>query len=166
MPKYRLTWHGGGALDLSQVLDERGIPVLFTKPGDSVVVDGGTFKHPLIQRYTKQGIQAEEVATKQQAARPAPVAVPAAPVPAPQKTPEASTEVLEETPEEPQADLMPTALKEVVTVDETPVAVAPIAVEPGTRDSGLFTSTAREPTEEEQPTKPKRSSKRSGRSSK
>ena len=61
MAKYRLTWRGTGALDLSQVLDECGVPVLFTKPGDSVLLNAGTFRHPLVQSCIGHGIEVETI---------------------------------------------------------------------------------------------------------
>jgi len=61
MVKYRLTWHGTGALDLSQVADETGMPVLFTRPGDSVIITAGTFQHPFVQSYLGSGLRAERL---------------------------------------------------------------------------------------------------------
>jgi hypothetical protein len=151
MPKYRLTWQGGGALDLSQVLDERGVPVLFTKPGDSVVVDGGTFGHPLVQRYVGSGLKAEEADTKatMQAATPAPpppappiakVATEPPPAPEPEKVKVKDTATVDD-----KFDVTPSAKDEDVQPDEKPADKA-----------GETTKS----------TKSKRSSKRGGRSSK
>jgi len=86
MTKYRLTWRGTGALDLSQVLDECGVPVLFTKPGDCVLLNAGTFRHPLVQSCVGHGLEVETIGVP--AALPAPVVVvPPAPLPPPPKPP-------------------------------------------------------------------------------
>lgn len=79
MAKYRLTWRGTGALDLSQVLDECGVPVLFTKPGDSVLLNAGTFRHPLVQSCIGHGLEVETIGVP--AALPTPPPLPPAPLP-------------------------------------------------------------------------------------
>ena len=80
MVKYRLTWRGTGALDLSQVLDECGMPVLFTRPGECVLVSAGTYRHPTIQGYVGHGLQADEIGTTPVAvAPPSPTLPPALP---------------------------------------------------------------------------------------
>ena len=75
MTKFRLTWRGTGALDLSQVLDECGVPVLFTKPGDSVLLNAGTFHHPLVQNCIGHGLEVETLGL------PAILVTPPAPLP-------------------------------------------------------------------------------------
>lgn len=57
--KYRLTWQKDTPLDLSQILDTRGRPVIFTGKNTSVIIDGITYTHPLIQKYCGKGINAE-----------------------------------------------------------------------------------------------------------
>jgi hypothetical protein len=80
MVKYRLTWQGTGALDLSQVADETGMPVLFTRPGDSVIITAGTFQHPFVQSYLSNGLQAERLgAVIEPASTPLKLAAPPSP---------------------------------------------------------------------------------------
>lgn len=125
MPKYRLTWQGGGALDLSQVLDERGVPVLFTKTGDSVVVDGGTYQHPLVQRYVGNGLAAEEADTKA-AAAPAPTPAPppaAKPKPAPEPKTEPPPEPSPPIPE-PEPEPEKVEVKDTATMGESPLVTS------------------------------------------
>jgi hypothetical protein len=89
MAKHRLTWTGDGSLDLSQVPDERGVPIVFTKPGDEAVVNEGSYRHPLVQRYLKSGLKAESLdGAVPQAPAPAPKA-PAVPKTAPEPKPPA-----------------------------------------------------------------------------
>ena len=103
MAKHRLTWTGDGSLDLSQVLDERGIPILFPKTGAAVIVRESALKHPLVQRYLKPGAgMTSEVVGEGPAVPAAPAAAPAPtappkPKPAPdpepkEKAPEAKAE--------------------------------------------------------------------------
>jgi hypothetical protein len=87
MPKkYRLVRTDPGVLDLSQVLDEQGKPILLKKAGDFAVVNEAATKHPLVNRFVGAGLKLEEVSLT-------PVQAPATPVvdkvPAPPKpTPE------------------------------------------------------------------------------
>ena len=73
MAKYRLTWQGDGALDLSQITDVRGLPVFFPKKGAVVVVNELSLKNPLLAKYLEPrgALKAENLA------------VPAAPPPPP-----------------------------------------------------------------------------------
>lgn len=87
MAKHRLTWNGHGSLDLSQVLDVRGVPILFPKPGTAVVVDENTLRHPIVQRYLKSP-SLEAVNLDGPAAAPAPVKAAPPPPPPPAPTPE------------------------------------------------------------------------------
>lgn len=88
MAKYRLTWTGDGSLDLSQVLDDRGVPIVLTKPGAEAVVTEGGYRHPLVQRCLKSGLKATPLdgPVTQAAAPPAPKA-PAVPKTAPEPAP-------------------------------------------------------------------------------
>ncbi|MGD9209166.1 MAG: hypothetical protein PVI90_00245 [Desulfobacteraceae bacterium] len=56
--QYCLTWQKNTPLDLSQILDTRGRPVVFIGKGANVTVDAITYKHPLIQKYLKCGLSA------------------------------------------------------------------------------------------------------------
>jgi len=102
MAKHRLTWNGHGSLDLSQVLDVRGVPILFPKPGTAVVVDENTLRHPIVQRYLKSP-SLEAVNLDGPAAAPAPVKAAPPPPPPPAPTPEPMPEP---TPE-PEAPVTP-----------------------------------------------------------
>lgn len=61
MTKYRLTWTGDGSLDLSQILDERGRPVVLTQKGAKAIVSAATYQHPLIRHYEKSGLKGEKL---------------------------------------------------------------------------------------------------------
>ncbi len=96
MAKHRLTWTGDGSLDLSQVLDDRGIPILFPKTGAAVIVRDNALKHPLVLRYLKPGAgmksevvgEGPAVPAAPAAAAPAPAAPPKPkPAPAPDPKP-------------------------------------------------------------------------------
>lgn len=54
--KYRLIWQKNTPLDLSQILDDRGRPIVFIGKGAQVTVDAITYKHPLIQKYCGNGL--------------------------------------------------------------------------------------------------------------
>jgi hypothetical protein len=87
MPKkYRLVRTDPGVLDLSQVLDDQGKPILLSKQGAEVVVDENTLKHPLVARYVGAGLHAEEVSLTPVQAPATPV-VPAATAPPPAPPP-------------------------------------------------------------------------------
>ena len=90
MAKHRLTWTGDGSLDLSQVLDDRGVPILFPKKNAEAVVTEGALKHPLVQRYLKPGGGLKSEPLGEGPAVPAaPAAAPAAPPkPKPEPAPE------------------------------------------------------------------------------
>lgn len=82
MPKkFRLIRTDVGVLDLTQVLDDQGRPLLLRGKGAEVVVAEHALKHPLVARYIDAGIEAVEI----------PVQVPSVPVasgvPAPPPTP-------------------------------------------------------------------------------
>jgi len=51
MATYRLVWSGSGALDLSQVLDTRGRPIVLSPQQREVSVVGDVLKNPYLQRY-------------------------------------------------------------------------------------------------------------------
>lgn len=51
MATYRLVWSGDGALDLSQVLDTRGRPIVLSPQQRTVSVVEEALKNPYIQRY-------------------------------------------------------------------------------------------------------------------
>lgn len=72
MGKHRLTWTGDGALDLSQILDDRGVPVQFTQKGQSVAVPSAVVAHPVIKRYLKSGLVAEALDVQITTSAPAP----------------------------------------------------------------------------------------------
>ena len=103
MAKHRLTWTGDGSLDLTQVLDDRGIPILFPKKGADVIVRDGALTHPFIQRYLKPGagLKAEQVGDGP-AVPAAPAAAPAAP-PKPKPAPTPDPKPKEEKAPEPEA---------------------------------------------------------------
>jgi len=103
MAKHRLTWTGDGSLDLSQVLDDRGIPILFPKTGAEVIVNEGTLTHPFVQRYLKPGAGLKnEVVGNGPAVPAAPAAAPAAP-PTPKPAPTPDPKPKEEKAPEPEA---------------------------------------------------------------
>jgi len=54
MATFLLTWRGTGALDLSQVLDQSGQPVLFPQSGTSVLVHSSVLQHPFVKRYVNE----------------------------------------------------------------------------------------------------------------
>ena len=99
MPKkYRLVRTDPGTLDLSQVLDEQGRPVLLKKANDFAIVDEATSKHPMIQRFVGAGLKLEEVSLTPVQAPATPVvdkvAAPPKPAPEPPKPPPAPPEVM------------------------------------------------------------------------
>lgn len=150
MPKYRLTWQGTGALDLSQVLDVRGKPVLLTKPGDSVVVDRGTYGHPLVQRYVGSGLKVDEIGTK--------TPVQAAPAPPPPAPPPAAKTAIEP-PSSPKTSAKEVGLTDAVEVDES------LAILTSASEDAKEPLEAPEANDEKETPKSKRGNKRSGRSS-
>lgn len=121
--KYRLVRTDLGALDLSQVLDDQGRPILLKKMGDFVIVNEPTSKHPLIQRFIGAGLKVEEVSLTPVQGPATPVAsavtappkpTPEPPKPAPAPTPPVVPDVVpEEVKKEPPAE------------DEEPPADAP-----------------------------------------
>ena len=129
MAKYRLTWTGDGSLDLSQVPDDRGVPIVFTKPGDTAVVNEGSYRHPLVQRYLKSGLKADSPdGAVQQAPAPAPKA-PAVPKTAPEPTPPAKEP---ETKKVEAKDVMTSASK----LDVKPTATTGVETETESADKG------------------------------
>jgi hypothetical protein len=126
MPKkYRIVRTDPGVLDLSQVLDDRGKPILLSGVGAATVVDEHTLKHPLVARYVGAGLAAEEVSLTPVQAPATPV-VPAAtappPAPPPKPTPPPAPP-----PEEPKP-----------AVDDSPVMTSvdtPSTDEPSDADS-------------------------------
>jgi outer membrane biosynthesis protein TonB len=113
MPKkYRLVRTDPGVLDLSQVLDEQGKPVLLKKAGDFAVVNETATQHPLIKRFIGAGLQLEEVSLTPVQAPATPVVdkVTAPPKPAPEPPKPEPTP-----PPEP-----PPAPPEVVTKEDAP----------------------------------------------
>lgn len=59
--KYRLIWQKSTPLDLSQILDDRGRPVVFIGKGANVTIDAITYKHPLVQKYCGNGLDIEVI---------------------------------------------------------------------------------------------------------
>jgi len=120
MQKYSLTWQGDGSLDLSQVLDDRGVPIIFSAKGAIAVVDMQTYKHPHIQNYLRAGLVATPLGTP----TPEPVAAPPPTISAPKPLLPAVPRA-----EPPSPPVPPTpapvavSLKETVSVQETPVKV-------------------------------------------
>lgn len=159
MQKYRLVWDGAGSLDLSQVLDERGVPVIFAKRGAAVIVDGLTFKHPLVQNYLTSGLKATPLGGP--AAPAVPVVAPAAPPPPPKPVPPVVTAAPApkpvpppvKEPEPPKPDTVTVSLRDTVKMEEEPVA--PKVSEDSPPDE--------ETEEPDAPEKPKGGSKRRGR---
>jgi len=147
MVKYRLTWQGTGALDLSQVADEIGMPVLFTRPGDSVIVTAGTFQHPLVQNYIGNGLGAERLGAVVDArpvspavtAPPPPPPLPPPPEPLLVAPPAPPTEVAVPTPEPkaatPESEVSTPELEAPAPESEAAVPSAEVSEEP-TRGRG------------------------------
>lgn len=109
--KYRLTWRGEGSLDLSQILDVRGIPILFAKKEAVIVVDEGTVRHPLIQQYVGTKLTAEPIDVPNAAQTSTGTTLPVQ-LPTTSSTIEKETTIVEEaTPivEEPVADILTSA---------------------------------------------------------
>lgn len=124
MVKYRLTWQGTGALDLSQVADETGMPVLFTRPGDSIIVTAGTFQHPLVQNYIGNGLGAERLGAIIEPAAPAlKIVAPPPPEPPPLPPPPPPPEPLPVAPPAP-----PTEVEVPTPEPETPASESEAAV--------------------------------------
>lgn len=121
MDKYRLTWQGDGSLDLSQVLDDRGVPIVLATRGAGATVDAVTFQHPLVQHYLKSGLEAAKLGAPAPVAAPAATmtATPVAPDPAPEEAPpEPPKEPPKEEPKTHEVDL-----KDSMSVEEKPVVV-------------------------------------------
>lgn len=164
MAKHRLTWTGDGSLDLSQVLDDRGVPIIFTKKGDEAVVNEGSYRHPLVQRCLKSGLTATSLdGAAPQAPAPvkaAPAAPKAAPAPPPPKKEEPKVQPKEEPKEAPKKEevkladtLTPT---EKLTVKTTAFSSEDPTEKRTTEDEG--------DTDEPESSKPKSSKGRKGRS--
>jgi hypothetical protein len=120
MQKYRLEWQGVGSLDLSQILDEHGVPVIFPRPGAVAIVDARTFAHPHVQNYLKAGLVGTLIGP---GATPvikvdAPPAPPAPPPSVPEVTP---PPVVSDSPPEPKP--VTVSLGDTVSLKETEVAV-------------------------------------------
>jgi hypothetical protein len=105
--KYRLVRTAPGVLDLSQVLDDQGRPVLLRALSDYAVVDAGTAQHPLVTRFVGAGLAIEEISPTPAAGPAIPVPVPTVPktivtpAPAPAPTPEPRVIIPEPEPEPP-----------------------------------------------------------------
>lgn len=127
MQKYCLEWQGDGSLDLSQVLDEHGVPVIFPRRGATAIVDARTFSHPHIQNYLKAGLKGTAVSpgAPRVIDSPAPPMAPSPPatVAAPPVAPEViAPPVVSEPPPEPKRVTVP--LVDTVPLKETEVATA------------------------------------------
>jgi hypothetical protein len=142
MVKYRLTWQGAGALDLSQVTDDAGLPVLFAGPGSIVVVNDGTLRHPLVQNYLHDGLKAERLGPAIEAPPPPKTAMPLPP-PLPPPSLPSSPPVESAAPPAPPTD--PAPFPEIATPPEPPIPVtsflsldppSPEAAEESTRGRG------------------------------
>jgi len=124
MDKYRLTWQGDGSLDLSQVLDDRGQPILLTEKGAGATVDAVTYQHPLVQHYLKSGLQGAPLGA------PAPVAqAAAAPSPAPKPAPPKAPPEPKKA-EPPKVEPTKVDLSDKASVEERPVVVTSAKEEP------------------------------------
>lgn len=123
MQKYRLEWQGDGSLDLSQVLDEHGIPVIFPRRGATAIVDARTFAHPHIQNYLGAGLKGTPLGhTSPSPIPPTPPSLPLAPAPAPAPEKPPAPPVVSEPPPEPKT--VPVPLTDTMPLKETEVAVA------------------------------------------
>lgn len=118
MANYKLTRTGNGALDLSQVLDTSGNPIVFRRKGDACVVSALNATHPLVQRYNGHGLLIQEISLKVGGAPAVPAAAPAPPTPAQpspgtEDGPVAATTPAPTTPEAPTPEVTtPAALPE------------------------------------------------------
>lgn len=131
MANYKLTRTGDGALDLSQVPDASGRPVVLQRKGDSCVVNELNAKHPLVQRYKGHGLLVEEISLKIDGAPAVPATAPAPPTPAPlPPVTEGSTPAIE--PEPPAS--VPAAAPE--TPPTTEPAADSASVEPDDKSGG------------------------------
>jgi type IV secretory pathway VirB10-like protein len=122
MPKkYRLVRTDPGVLDLSQVLDEQGRPVLLKKANDFAVVDEVTSQHPMVQRFIGAGLKLEEVSlTPVQAPATPVVEVTAPPKPPPKPAAPAPPEVMtKESVEDKPADDEPTKAQSDASAPKT-----------------------------------------------
>jgi hypothetical protein len=132
MAKYRLTWTGDGSLDLSQVPDDRGVPIVFTKKGAEAVVDEGSYRHPLVQRCLKSGLEATSLESGVVQQAPAPPKAPAVPKTAPE--PKAPAEPPKETPKVEVADKVTMTERLSVTPTSTAKAEDTAAKDAGEKD--------------------------------
>jgi len=127
MAKYRLIWERDGALDLSQVLDDRGKPILLTEKGAFVTVDAAALQHPVVKRYLGSGLKQESLEGTPPVTPASPAAAPtsvkATPPSAPEPKPEPAPIVATPKPEpvvtpEPVADTVPEAIPPVLVKSE------------------------------------------------
>jgi outer membrane biosynthesis protein TonB len=132
MDKYRLTWKGDGSLDLSQVLDDRGQPIVLAEKGAGANVDAVTFKHPLVQHYLKAGLEATKLGGPAPVSAPAPAPA-AAPKPAPKAAPKPEPPKEEPPKEEPKTTEVD--LTDNVSVEEKPVVVTSAKAEEPKEDA-------------------------------
>lgn len=119
--KYRLVRTDPGALDLSQILDDKGRPILLKKAGDFAIVNEPTSKHPLVQRFLGAGLQMQEISLTPGAGPATPMVTATAPK---QPAPEAPKLTPPEPKEEPIVIINEPA-KEPPTEDPEPTEDAP-----------------------------------------
>ena len=81
MANFKLTRTGDGALDLSQVPDIHGRPVVLGHKGASAVVSGPNAKSRVVKRYSGHGLLVEEINPKVGGAPAVPATAPAPPTP-------------------------------------------------------------------------------------
>jgi len=112
--KYRLVRTAPGVLDLSQVLDDQGRPVLLRALNDFAVVNEATAQHPLVKRFVDAGIRVEEVSLTPGSVPAVPVVdkVTAPPKPAPAPAPEPKVFVPEAPPPKVEEPPVPEATPE------------------------------------------------------
>lgn len=140
MATYRLVWSGDGALDLSQVLDTRGRPIVLSSQQRAVSIVEEALKSPYVQRYLSTPYLKAELldGPKPIMSPPATPPAPVSPLPPPVVKP---VEIVETPPAVVQNDIV---MKE--TLAETPSSAEPpspstspsLSVTEGTESKGGF----------------------------
>jgi hypothetical protein len=109
MTKVRLTWCGQGALDLSHLTTDEGLPLMFAAPGCTAVVSTDTTKHPLLSSFLKPlgDLHSVDAESPEEPLVAAPSPEPPPPEPVPEKESTPAPAVVSEPEPEPEPEPAP-----------------------------------------------------------
>ena len=142
MATYRLVWSGDGALDLSQILDTRGRPIVLSPRQRIVSIASDVLKSPYLQRYLATPHLKAELLDGSVTPTVPPPTTPPAPVVIAKATPVVSPEPVTP-PVKTEVDVSdPIMTKETLTVEtssaEPPSPSTPPSDTEGTESKGGF----------------------------